>query len=70
MEYFLSFFFNRATVKDTPAAVFYVVIGVKCAMLFILGWVAVLSKKTEGKLAMELKPKTAQGVDNLTFTTA
>ena len=56
--------------KDTPAAVFYVVIGVKCAMLFILGWVAVLSKKTERKLAKELKPKTAQGVDNLTFTAA
>ena len=56
--------------KDTPAAVFYVVIGVKCAMLFILGWVAVLSKKTERKMAKELKPKTAQGVDNLTFTAA
>ena len=56
--------------KDTPAAVFYVVIGVKCAMLFILGWVAVLSEKTERKMAKELKPKTAQGVDNLTFTAA
>ena len=38
---------SRETVEETPAAVFFVVIGVKCVMLLILFVVAFLSKKTD-----------------------
>ena len=38
--------FFRETVEETPAAVFYVVVGVKCIMLVILANVAFLSKRT------------------------
>ena len=41
---------HRETVEDTPAAVFFVVIGVKCVMLLILFVVAFLSKKTEKQM--------------------
>ena len=41
--------------EDTPAAVFFVVIGVKCVMLLILFVVAFLSKKTEKQMKEDEK---------------
>ena len=49
----------RETVEETPAAVFFVVIGVKCVMLLILFVVAFLSKKTE-RLIKEDEKETTQ----------
>ena len=46
---------HRETVEDTPAAVFFVVIGVKCVMLLILFVVAFLSKKTEQQMKEDEK---------------
>ena len=43
----------RETVEETPAAVFYVVIGVKCIMLVILANVAFLSKRTVQQMSKD-----------------
>ena len=51
----------RETVEETPAAVFYVVIGVKCIMLVILANVAFLSKRT----VQQMKKDEAQKLDDI-----